>query len=293
MQNNLPLVTIVIIAYNEERYIAEAIESALGQTYGNLEVIVVDDGSKDATLTIAKRYSPRVTVISQPNSGNCSFPRNAGLHHAKGEYISFLDADDILLPTKIATQLALLSQYPEAVFVVNDYCNFRDTTEQPNHFSTCPLLMKEFELAGDTLFLKDGRGADIMLEENFTIASSPLFKTEIVKMLGGFSTELFACEDYHLNYRLATQFPMLVNRQLLFKRRLHGSNMSSNTMKMSKYYTLSRLRLLSAEKNKIRREKLKGIVNRHATNFLKRCIKDSNIKGAFSASVLKLKAMVL
>lgn len=294
MLNNQPLVTIVIIAYNEERFIAEAIESALGQTYSNIEIIVVDDGSKDSTLAIARNYSSKVTAVSQANSGNCSFPRNAGLNLANGEYISFLDADDILLPTKIATQMALLLQYPEAAFVVNDYCNFRDAVEQPNHFSTCPQLMREFELAaGDTLLLQQGQGADLMLEENFTIASSPLFRTSAVKSLGGFSTELYACEDYHLNYRLATQFPMLVNRELLFKRRLHGANMSSNTMKMSKYYTLSRLRLMSGEHNKVRKQKLKKIVSRHATNFLKRCVKERNFKGLQSAVAMKLSSVFI
>lgn len=294
MLNTQPLVTIVIIAYNEERFIAEAIESALGQTYSDIEIIVVDDGSKDSTLTIARTYSPRVTAVSQANSGNCSFPRNAGLNLAKGDYISFLDADDILLPNKIATQMALLLQHPEAAFVVNDYCNFRDAIEQPNHFSTCPQLMGEFEkAASSTLLLQPGCGADIMLDENFTIASSPLFKTAAVKALGGFSTELYACEDYHLNYRLASNYPMLVNRELLFKRRLHGANMSSNTLKMSKYYTLSRLHLLADENDKMRRLKLKKIVNRHATNFLRRCIKGRNFKNLRSAAALKLRSIFM
>lgn len=293
MSDSQPLVTIVIIAYNEERFIAESIESALGQTYNNIEIIVVDDGSKDATLSIAKRYASRINVVSQKNSGNCSFPRNAGLMLAKGEYISFLDADDILLPQKISTQLALLKKYSTAALVVNDYCNFRDTDEQRNHFSSCPRLIREFDLAAhNTLLFPAGIGADIMLDENFTIASSPLFKTSAVLAIGGFCDKLYACEDYHLNYRLANKFPMVVSEELLFKRRLHGTNMSSNAMKMSKYYSLSRLMLLSEEKDQFRREKLKVIVKNHTTNFLKRCIRARDAKNLYSAIVMKLKALV-
>lgn len=294
MQNTQPLVTIVIIAYNEERFIAEAIESALGQTYSNIEVIVVDDGSKDATVAIANRYSPKVKVISQANSGNCSFPRNAGLKLAKGEYISFLDADDILLPNKIATQVEFLSHYPEAAFVVNDYCNFRDATEQPNHFSTCSLLMKQFELAAsNTLLLTDGRAADIMLEENFTCAVSPLFRTATVEKVGGFCNELYACEDYHLNYRLASNYPIVVNKEMVFKRRLHGANMSSNSLKMTKYYSMSRLMLLMNENNVARRVKLKEIVKRHMHAFLKCSIKEKSAHGIVEALKIKLKLRLI
>lgn len=292
MLNDQPLVTIVIIAYNEERFIIESIESALAQTYGNIEVIVVDDGSKDATLAIAKRYSPKVTVLSQTNSGNCSFPRNAGLALAKGEFVSFLDADDILLPQKIEKQVALLLEYPDAALVVSDYCNFRELDEQKNHFSSCPRLMREFESSvSNNVLLPVGSGADIMLDENFTIASSPLFKTSVVTGLGGFCTELYACEDYHLNYRLARQFPMLVNNELLFKRRLHGANMSSNTMKMSKYYALSRLVLTSEEKDPIRKERLKIIAKRYAKIFLKRCIKSRDFKNLYDAILMNVKTI--
>lgn len=288
-----PLVTIVIIAYNEERFIAESIESALGQTYDNIEVVVVDDGSKDTTCTIAKRYEPKITVVSQANSGNCSFPRNAGLALAKGEFISFLDADDILLPQKIAKQVELLQKYPDAALVVNDYCNFREQDEQRNHFSTCPLLMSEFEKVGSqNLLLLAGKGADIMLDENFTIASSPLFRASIVQELGGFCTDLYACEDYHLNYRLAREFPMIVNKEVLFKRRLHGLNMSSNIMKMSKYYTLSRFLLMKSENNPVRKSKLKITVKRHAKNLLKICMKSKSPKKIYDAILMNFKAII-
>lgn len=275
-----PKVSIVIIAYNEERFIKEAIESALDQNYENTEVILVDDGSKDKTVAIAKQFEPNVKVISQKNSGNCSFPRNAGLAIATGEYVSFLDGDDILLPNKISEQVAILQRYPEAALVVSNYCNFKGDEEQNDHFSNCPRLSSGFaRLGSETILLVAGTSADIMLEENFTIASSPLFRMDRVRMLGGFRTELCACEDYHLNYRLGMEFPIVVNKQVLFKRRLHDANMSSNTLKMGRFYYLSRWFLYKEEIDADRKKRLEVIVKRNLMRFIKLAIKSKNLRG--------------
>lgn len=99
------LVSIVIPAYNARRWIGESIESALAQTWPAKEIIVVDDGSRDGTHEIAQRYVSRgVRVLNQENRG-ASAARNAGLRLARGSYIQFLDADDLLHPQKIAHQM--------------------------------------------------------------------------------------------------------------------------------------------------------------------------------------------
>jgi glycosyltransferase involved in cell wall biosynthesis len=100
-----PLVSILIPAYNSEKWLRECIESALGQTCSRKEVIVVDDGSKDATLEIARSYaSPIVQVLTQENRG-ASAARNYALSRSQGDYIQWLDADDVLAPDKVALQL--------------------------------------------------------------------------------------------------------------------------------------------------------------------------------------------
>src|SRR5690554_3625418 len=234
MNTEKPLVTIVIIAYNEERYIGEAINSALNQSYGNIEIILVDDGSTDGTLAVAEEFKDQLKIISQRNSGNCSFPRNRGLKEAKGKYISFLDADDILLPHKIESKVAILEASTAAGMVISDYCNFKDDVIFPKHFSTCPILCSLFPKdSGGVIYFPPQYALDVLLEENFSIASSPLFKTECVKSLGGFSEEMYACEDYHLNYRIAMKYPIVVSDQVVFHRRLHATNMSSNSFKMN------------------------------------------------------------
>jgi glycosyltransferase involved in cell wall biosynthesis len=110
-----PLVSIVIPCYNAEKWIAATIESALAQRDTELEVIVVNDGSKDGSLNVANQFAgPRVQVIDQPNQG-ASAARNAGLRLAKGDFIQFLDADDLLEPSKISNQLPLLAQNRDSV----------------------------------------------------------------------------------------------------------------------------------------------------------------------------------
>src|SRR2546426_7644091 len=97
-----PLVSILIPAFNAEQYIGEAIESAEGQTWQRKEIIVVDDGSTDQTLSVARRFASKaVTVITQPNEG-ASSARNKAFSVCQGDYIQWLDADDLLAPDKIS-----------------------------------------------------------------------------------------------------------------------------------------------------------------------------------------------
>lgn len=100
-----PLVSVVIPAYNCDRYITTAIDSVLAQTYQNVEIIVVDDGSSDSTPTILRQYGNRIRAVRQPNRG-VAIARNHGISLAQGEWIAFLDADDAFLPNKLSTQLA-------------------------------------------------------------------------------------------------------------------------------------------------------------------------------------------
>lgn len=106
------LITVIVPLYNGERFIAETIESVLSQTYQNFEIIVVDDCSNDSSCDIIQKYAstdPRLTLIqSETNFGGPAKPRNIGIKHARGEFIAFLDADDVWKPHKLQTQLDFL-----------------------------------------------------------------------------------------------------------------------------------------------------------------------------------------
>jgi len=118
-----PLVSVVMPFLNAERFIEEAVESLLGQTFVNWELLFVDDGSSDKSSAIAKRYVERYSDkmkylehSSHQNHG-MSASRNLGIRHARGEYIAFLDADDAYMPNKLEQQVAILDSNPTAAFV--------------------------------------------------------------------------------------------------------------------------------------------------------------------------------
>ena len=114
-----PKVSILIPCYNSERFIAETLDSCIEQTYNNIEIIVVDDGSTDHSLAIAHDYKSkdgRVRVISQPNAGACK-ARNSALEHSTGEYVMFLDADNVISTNKIEIQLIRLIEASDKMAV--------------------------------------------------------------------------------------------------------------------------------------------------------------------------------
>src|ERR1035437_4941027 len=123
-----PLVSILIPAYNAEEWIGEAIQSAIGQTWSRKEVIVVDDGSKDRTAEVARRFaSKEFLVVSQENQGAAA-ARNHALHLSQGDYIQWLDADDLLGLDKIERQLAALRDGDDEHTLLSGpwaYFNFR------------------------------------------------------------------------------------------------------------------------------------------------------------------------
>ncbi len=116
MRASRPKVSIVIPVYNDETYVADAIESALAQEYSDIEVIVVDDGSTDRTPDILKRYEGKIAVVTQENQG-AGGSRNTGIRASRGEYLSFLDSDDLFMPEKSGIQAELLDKHPEVGLV--------------------------------------------------------------------------------------------------------------------------------------------------------------------------------
>lgn len=114
-----PLVSVLMPAYNAARYVAQAVESILDQTYTNFEFLIVDDGSTDDTPRILRRYAdrdPRIQLISRPNTG-LVLALNEMLAKARGEFIARMDADDIALPERFERQLGYLSEHPECVMI--------------------------------------------------------------------------------------------------------------------------------------------------------------------------------
>jgi glycosyltransferase involved in cell wall biosynthesis len=120
-----PLVSVVVPSYNRASLIGETLDSVLAQTHPNLEIIVVDDGSTDDTEAAVAPYRSRITYIKQKNQGLAA-ARNTGLQHSTGEYVAWLDSDDLWNPDKVALQVAVLQSRADIALVASDFSAFDD-----------------------------------------------------------------------------------------------------------------------------------------------------------------------
>ncbi len=186
------LVSVVIPAYNVEKYIKQAIESVLLQDYKNLEIIVVDDGSTDNTGKILSEYEKkdsRIKVITQINKGLAG-ARNTGLVYAKGDYLCILDSDDIMLPDKISKQSEFLEFNPEYDITYSGLYHFVDGDNDIFHHPINALGYLQY---------------DSLLYGNVINPNTVFFKRSVFESCGGFDETLRSAEDWeywlNLTYR--------------------------------------------------------------------------------------------
>lgn len=126
-----PLVSVIIPVHNRPRLVAEALDSAISQDYVPMEIVVVDDGSTDATTDTLRAYANHARVTRQDNRG-AGAARNRGVEISRGEYLAFLDSDDLWLPEKTSLQAALLQHRPEVDIVYGHVLQFLDTDLDPS-----------------------------------------------------------------------------------------------------------------------------------------------------------------
>lgn len=192
-----PLVSVIIPVFNAEAYIACAVESVFAQTYENREIIVVNDGSTDQTVEILKQYGDRITLMQSPNAGP-STARNIGIQASHGEFLVFLDADDWILPEKLARQVHFLLTNPEIGVVYSGGYRFR----------TLANGSKSLVSLVSTDLLNQGLGADsdtlsiLLLQNPFPIHCA-MCRRETVVSVGGFDAALYGLEDWDLWLRIA------------------------------------------------------------------------------------------
>ena len=186
-----PLVSVIIPAYNAERYIAEAIDSVLGQTYSSREIIVVDDGSTDRTAEIVAGYAQTVRLIQQQNRGPAA-ARNTGIREAHGEFVSFLDADDIWTRENLELQIAFLRRHPDHVL---SYGWVRFFSDRPagDLFETVPCPDKR--PTGDVWAN--------LIRDTIWATCAAVLRTSALSQVGVFDEALPIGEDYDLWLRLA------------------------------------------------------------------------------------------
>jgi glycosyltransferase involved in cell wall biosynthesis len=211
------LISIIIPAYNHAAYIGETLHSVLGQEYGPLEVIVVDDGSTDSTKeVVAGIHDPRITYLWQENSGLPAAARNRGLERARGEYIAFLDSDDLWLPHKLRLQVAALEADPKLSLVASDAEEY------------------DGERRGKLIRLTEDARPSFrkLLSMNTVINSTVLMRANVARRIGPLDTDprIRASEDYDYWLRVLRDRDnsVLVLKEVLARIRVHADNISNS-----------------------------------------------------------------
>ncbi len=199
-----PLVSVVTPLYNGERFLAQAIESVLAQTYRPIEIIVVDDGSTDGGADVAKAFD-EVHYIHQTNQGQAA-AMNAGVETAQGEFLAFLDADDMWTPNKLDVQITYLLEHPDVGYVIAKTLNFIEPgTEPPTR------MTKDFQ-----------PGVSSLLSPGVVLVRRAVFDR-----VGPFDNTYYHAKDIDWFVRAKEGgVVMAMAPETLLHRRIHGQNQS-------------------------------------------------------------------
>jgi len=207
----MPKVSVVIPVYNGERFLHESLQSVFAQTFQDFELICVDDGSTDHSADLLKQYGQRIRIVRQENAGQ-SAARNAGVALAKGQYIGFLDQDDLWYPSKLGTQVAVLDAHPDVVLV---HCNY-DRIDGSGQ-----MLLQGAGLIERASALASSMGQ--LIGEALIFPSAMMIRKNGYDRAGGFYHGLQGFEDFDLIARLKEQGKFVMLEETGMAYRLHGS----------------------------------------------------------------------
>jgi glycosyltransferase involved in cell wall biosynthesis len=236
------LVTVAIPAFNCASTIATAVQSCLDQTYAHFEVIVVNDGSTDATPDVLRTFGRRIRVINQSNLGLAA-ARNAGHRAASGEYIAWMDGDDLARPDRLKVQIAALRAVPEAALVCSDFSAFdgSDGDFNPSYVGVYygalqrlggveTVFPNELRIAVDGAEARPkvrwGNVYDALLAGNFVHPPTVLMRRRLLQRVGEFDASLQFSSDYDLLLRASRFAPFAYVELPLLRYRCHEGQMS-------------------------------------------------------------------
>ena len=237
IDENRPVVSVILPIYNGERYLQDALDSVFAQTFCDYEVVCVDDGSIDQSLQILAQYGSRLTVFRQPNAGQGA-ARNYGVHVSAGRYLAFLDQDDRWYPHKLAQQVDVLEASKATVMV---YCN-SDRMNADGRITDVGTTKEEQPRARESLL---GR----LIGEGLVLPSSMLVRREVFDRVGGFDPQLRGFEDFDLCARLTQQGYIAFLEKSGFSYRVHEGcfhQVSGGAITYSRERFLLRMRELYA-----------------------------------------------
>jgi glycosyltransferase involved in cell wall biosynthesis len=212
------IVSVIIPCYNYGRFLKQAIDSVFRQTYQKLEVIVVDDGSDDETAAICLTYGDWIKYVRVERVG-LSAARNIGVQFSKGDFIVFLDADDVLCESALELNLYYFNFYGDVAFVSGGHMRMNDEDIR------LPAIANEIKL---------GNNYWSLLQGNYIGMESGIMYRRDLFFHFHFDTSLKSCEDYDFNLRIARLFPVFSHAEVIVLYRIHAGNMSLNKETMKK-----------------------------------------------------------
>lgn len=219
MASAAPLVSAVIPTYNYARYVAGAVESVLAQSFDDLEIVVVDDGSTDETADTLHPFLDRIRYIRQEHRGLAA-ARNTGIRVARGPYVAFLDSDDLWLPEKVSVQSARLDDDPAVGLVYGEAALFAETSPGTatlhSYWAHHP----------------SGKILPWLVRQNVVPSPTPMVRRELFDQVGPFDETLSACEDWDMWIRIAQVSEFAYVDRVLAKYRVHAANMSLDYERM-------------------------------------------------------------
>lgn len=230
--NNDPKISIVIPTYNQSEYLQEAVESVLNQTYKNIEIIIVDDGSTDNTLGVVRSFdNNKIIYIQQKNKG-ASSARNTGIKKANGEYIAFLDSDDLWLKNKLRKQIDFIKENPE-IGLLGTGCYQMINIGKMIHKKIFPFENK--------ILQKD------LIKYNPFIQSSVMIRKNVFDDIGLYDEKFKESEDYDLWLRIAQKYKIANLPEALITKRYYEKGLCLSKDSKQLYF------VLKAKKNAISR----------------------------------------
>ncbi|GAA6616692.1 glycosyltransferase family 2 protein [Scytonema sp. NUACC26] len=211
-------ISVIIPAYNTERTLLETINSVQQQTFSDFEIIVINDGSTDRTLELLQTVKDERLKIFSYKNGGLAVARNRGIAHATGEFIAFLDADDLWNPDKLELQLAALHQYPKAG-VSYSWTYFLDEKKQAIYPGICTSFEGNVQ-------------ANLLVTNFLASGSNPLIRRQVIESVGEFDSTLAGSADWDYWLRLAAicHFTVVRKHQIFY--RLSSNSMSSRVQIM-------------------------------------------------------------
>ena len=215
----MPTVSVLIPSYNHAHFVTAAVNSALAQTHPDVDIIVIDDGSKDNTAEVVATFGDKVNYVYQENQG-LSAARNTGIRHARGEYIALLDADDLWDPEFIEESLKVIEQNPKVGLTYSWWSHIDengDPMPEPGFFNQRGHLLETFAV------------------RNYFPPVAVLVRKNLVEEAGGFDEKLFALEDWDLWFRIAAngwEFDCVPQVLALYRR--HSNNMTLDVPRMER-----------------------------------------------------------